>query len=94
LFPSTDDDDDEWGSGSDVDMKTSVGRYHRLLRHKLTLYEVESGEEKEKPASKGKKETKRTRRKGTRAVWLAGWLAWSLAGLVCLGLCINTFGTE
>ncbi|XP_052343022.1 transcriptional regulator ATRX-like isoform X11 [Oncorhynchus keta] len=58
------DDDDEWGSGSDVDMKTSVGRYHRLLRHKLTLYEVESGEEKEKPASKGKKKkTKRTRRK-------------------------------
>nr|XP_046180029.1 transcriptional regulator ATRX-like isoform X2 [Oncorhynchus gorbuscha] len=57
-----DDDDDEWGSGSDVDMKTSVGRYHRLLRHKLTLYEVESGEEKEKPASKGKKK-KETRRK-------------------------------
>ncbi|XP_042182101.1 transcriptional regulator ATRX isoform X2 [Oncorhynchus tshawytscha] len=59
-----DDDDDEGGSGSDVDVKTSVGRRHRLLRHKLTLYEVESGEEKEKPASKGKKkETKRTRRK-------------------------------
>ncbi|XP_031645338.1 transcriptional regulator ATRX-like isoform X3 [Oncorhynchus kisutch] len=58
-----DDDDDEGGSGSDVDVKTSVGRHHRLLRHKLTLYEVESGEEKEKPASKGKKETKRTRRK-------------------------------
>ncbi|XP_036826190.1 transcriptional regulator ATRX isoform X6 [Oncorhynchus mykiss] len=55
-----DDDEDEGGSGSDVD----VGRCHRLLRHKLTLYEVESGEEKEKPASKGKKkETKRTRRK-------------------------------
>ncbi|XP_036826197.1 transcriptional regulator ATRX isoform X12 [Oncorhynchus mykiss] len=54
-----DDDDDEGGSGSDVDVKTSVGR-----RHQLTLYEVESGEEKEKPASKGKKkETKRTRRK-------------------------------
>ncbi|KAM9408059.1 transcriptional regulator ATRX-like isoform 8-T9 [Salvelinus alpinus] len=49
-----DDDDDEWGSGSDVDVKTIVGR-----RHKLTLYEVESGEE-EKPATK---ETKRTRRK-------------------------------
>ncbi|XP_042182108.1 transcriptional regulator ATRX-like [Oncorhynchus tshawytscha] len=59
-----DDDDDEGGSGSDVDVMTSVGRRHRLLRHKLTLYEVESGEEKEKPASKGKKkETKRTRRK-------------------------------
>ncbi|XP_055744014.1 transcriptional regulator ATRX-like isoform X2 [Salvelinus fontinalis] len=52
-----DDDDDEWGSGSDVDVKTIVGR-----RHKRTLYEVESGEEKEKPASK-EKETKRTRRK-------------------------------
>ncbi|XP_036825712.1 transcriptional regulator ATRX-like isoform X3 [Oncorhynchus mykiss] len=59
-----DDDEDEGGSGSDVDVKTSVGRRHRLLRHKLTLYKVESGEEKEKPASKGKKkETKRTRRK-------------------------------
>ncbi|XP_038868606.1 transcriptional regulator ATRX-like [Salvelinus namaycush] len=55
-----DDDDDE--GGSDVDVKTIVGRRHRLLPHKLTLYEVESGE-KEKPASKGKKETKRNRRK-------------------------------
>ncbi|XP_029600716.1 transcriptional regulator ATRX [Salmo trutta] len=58
-----DDDDDDDEGGSDVDMKKSVGRRHRLLRHKLTLNEGESGEEKEKPASKGKKETKRTRRK-------------------------------
>uniref|UniRef100_A0A674DVZ1 DNA helicase n=1 Tax=Salmo trutta TaxID=8032 RepID=A0A674DVZ1_SALTR len=77
-----DDDDDDDEGGSDVDMKKSVGRRHRLLRHKLTLNEGESGEEKEKPASKGKKETKRTRRKGMRAVWLFGTV-W-LAGLVWL----------
>ncbi|XP_055783857.1 transcriptional regulator ATRX-like isoform X2 [Salvelinus fontinalis] len=56
-------EEEEGDSGSDVDVKKSGGRRHRLLRHKLTLSEGESGEEKEKPASKGKKETKRTRRK-------------------------------
>uniref|UniRef100_A0A8K9UQB9 DNA helicase n=1 Tax=Oncorhynchus mykiss TaxID=8022 RepID=A0A8K9UQB9_ONCMY len=57
-------EEEEGDSGSDMDVKKSGGRRHRLLRHKLTLSEGESGEEKEKPASKGKKETKRTRRKG------------------------------
>ncbi|XP_064811558.1 transcriptional regulator ATRX-like isoform X4 [Oncorhynchus masou masou] len=56
-------EEEEGDSGSDMDVKKSGGRRHRLLRHKLTLSEGESGEEKEKPASKGKKETKRTRRK-------------------------------
>ncbi|XP_008282594.1 transcriptional regulator ATRX isoform X1 [Stegastes partitus] len=46
------DDEDTDDSGSDVEVKKS-GRRHALLRHKLSLSEGESGEEK--PASKDKK---------------------------------------
>ena len=57
------DEEDDADSGSEVDVKKG-GRCHRLLKHKLSLSEGESGDEK--LVSKGKKkETKRkTRRKG------------------------------
>lgn len=49
-------------SGSDVEVKKR-GRRHRLLRHKLSLSEGESGEEK--PSNKEKnKESKKSGRKG------------------------------
>ncbi|XP_046873726.1 transcriptional regulator ATRX isoform X1 [Hypomesus transpacificus] len=56
------DEEDDADSGSEVDVKKG-GRCHRLLKHKLSLSEGESGDEK--LVSKGKKkETKRkTRRK-------------------------------
>lgn len=84
LYPPTDDnedndddnddddgeDDDAGVSGSDVDVKKS-GRRHRLLRHKLSLSDGESGDKK--PASKGKKKKKKeskrkTKRKGQDTV--------------------------
>lgn len=63
LVPAENEASDS-GSDSDVDVKKTRHR-HRLLRHKLSLSEGESGEEK--PAGKAKKEGKRkTRRKGRR----------------------------
>nr|XP_057919162.1 transcriptional regulator ATRX isoform X3 [Doryrhamphus excisus] len=51
-------DEDSQDSGSDVEVKKH-GRRHKLLRHKLTLSEAESGDDKEasegKPSKGGKK---------------------------------------
>uniref|UniRef100_A0A667Y8K6 DNA helicase n=1 Tax=Myripristis murdjan TaxID=586833 RepID=A0A667Y8K6_9TELE len=55
-----DNEEDSEDSGSDIDVKKR-GRRHRLLRHKLSLSEGESGDEKS--ASKEKKETKKTTRR-------------------------------
>ncbi|XP_039872463.1 transcriptional regulator ATRX isoform X1 [Simochromis diagramma] len=54
------DDEDTEDSGSDVEVKKS-GRRHKLLRHKLSLSEGESGEEKAagKEKKKGKKKSGR-----------------------------------
>ncbi|XP_069027436.1 transcriptional regulator ATRX [Embiotoca jacksoni] len=48
------DDDDSEDSGSDVEVKKR-GRRHKLLRHKLSLSEGESGDEKAEKKSKGGK---------------------------------------
>uniref|UniRef100_A0A669E0I0 DNA helicase n=1 Tax=Oreochromis niloticus TaxID=8128 RepID=A0A669E0I0_ORENI len=55
-----DNDEDTEDSGSDVEVKKS-GRRHKLLRHKLSLSEGESGEEKAvgKEKKKGKKKSGR-----------------------------------
>ncbi|XP_071773053.1 transcriptional regulator ATRX isoform X1 [Centroberyx gerrardi] len=58
-----DNEDDSDDSGSDIEVKKR-GRRHRLLRHKLSLSEGESGEEKPANKDKNNKETKKkTRRK-------------------------------
>ncbi|CAN9514882.1 unnamed protein product [Ophioblennius macclurei] len=56
-------DDDTEDSGSDVEVK-KTGRRHKLLRHKLSLSEGESGEEKDS-SKKSKKEKKKSSRKGS-----------------------------
>ncbi|XP_029958130.1 transcriptional regulator ATRX isoform X2 [Salarias fasciatus] len=56
-------DDDSQDSGSDVEVKKS-GRRHKLLRHKLSLSEGESGDEKSS-TKKSKKEKKKSGRKGS-----------------------------
>ncbi|XP_026213099.1 transcriptional regulator ATRX isoform X2 [Anabas testudineus] len=56
-------DDDTEDSGSDVEVKKR-GRRHKLLRHKLSLSEGESGEEK----SSGKEKSKGGRKKSGRKV--------------------------
>lgn len=65
LFVSlTEDDDDSGDSSSDMEVKNR-GRRHKLLRHKLSLSEGESGDEK--AASKDKKKKggkKKTGRRG------------------------------
>lgn len=59
-FSFHEDDEDTEDSGSDVEVKKS-GRRHKLLRHKLSLSEGESGEEKAagKEKKKGKKKSGR-----------------------------------
>ncbi|XP_071313243.1 transcriptional regulator ATRX [Trachinotus anak] len=58
------DDEDSEDSGSDVEVKKR-GRRHKLLRHKLSLSEGESGEEK---ASSKEKKSKGGKRKSGRKV--------------------------
>lgn len=60
IFSFHEDDEDTEDSGSDVEVKKS-GRRHKLLRHKLSLSEGESGEEKAagKEKKKGKKKSGR-----------------------------------
>lgn len=63
LRKDDDDDDTEDSDGSDVGVKKG-GRRHKLLRHKLSLSEGESGEDK--VATKGNKKgsKKKSSRKG------------------------------
>uniref|UniRef100_A0A672FS24 DNA helicase n=1 Tax=Salarias fasciatus TaxID=181472 RepID=A0A672FS24_SALFA len=56
-----DEEDEQQDSGSDVEVKKS-GRRHKLLRHKLSLSEGESGDEKSS-TKKSKKEKKKSGRK-------------------------------
>lgn len=56
------DDEDSDGSSSDGDVKKR-GKRHKLLRHKLSLSEDESGEEKAVGKEK-KKGGKKSRKKG------------------------------
>uniref|UniRef100_A0A7N6AFL2 DNA helicase n=1 Tax=Anabas testudineus TaxID=64144 RepID=A0A7N6AFL2_ANATE len=57
-------DDDTEDSGSDVEVKKR-GRRHKLLRHKLSLSEGESGEEKSSGKEKSKGGRKKSGRKGS-----------------------------
>uniref|UniRef100_A0A669EXP0 DNA helicase n=1 Tax=Oreochromis niloticus TaxID=8128 RepID=A0A669EXP0_ORENI len=59
-------DEDTEDSGSDVEVKKS-GRRHKLLRHKLSLSEGESGEEK----AVGKEKKKGKKKSGRKVRWLA-----------------------
>lgn len=68
LISFLEDDDETEDSGSDVDVKKH-GRRHKLLRHKLSLSEGESGEEK--ASSKQKKAgKKKSSRKGSFYLFL------------------------
>ncbi|XP_078479084.1 uncharacterized protein LOC144740075, partial [Lampetra planeri] len=58
----TEDNEDSKDSGSDVEVKKS-GRRHKLLRHKLSLSEAESGDEK---AARKDKNTKGAKTKSDR----------------------------
>lgn len=49
-------EDNTEDSGSDVEVKKR-GRRHKLLRHKLSVSEGESGEEKTEKNQRGKKKT-------------------------------------
>ncbi|XP_054648215.1 transcriptional regulator ATRX isoform X2 [Dunckerocampus dactyliophorus] len=55
-------DEDSEDSGSDVEVKKH-GRRHKLLRHKLTLSEAESGDDKEASEGKTSKEGKKKKEK-------------------------------
>ncbi|CAJ1058042.1 transcriptional regulator ATRX isoform X1 [Xyrichtys novacula] len=55
-------DEDSEDSSSDVDVKTS-GKRHKLLRHKLSLSEGESGEEKDVKKKKKKGDKKKSAQK-------------------------------
>ncbi|XP_069387485.1 transcriptional regulator ATRX isoform X2 [Paralichthys olivaceus] len=57
-----DDDEEQQDSGSDVEVKKR-GRRHKLLRHKLSLSEGESGEEKASNKEKSKGGKKKSGRK-------------------------------
>lgn len=64
LFVSLfEDDDDSDDSGSDVEVKKH-GRRHKLLKHKLSLSEGESGDEK--ATSKDKKNKGGKKKSGRR----------------------------
>ncbi|KAG7517217.1 transcriptional regulator ATRX [Solea senegalensis] len=58
------DDDNSDDSGSDIEVKKQ-GRRHKLLRHKLSLSEGESGEEKASSKEKSKGGKKSTRKVGS-----------------------------
>lgn len=62
LCPPVADQEDSGDSGSEMEVKK--GRRHRLLRHKLSLSEGESGDEKSDAKEKNKEAKKRARRKG------------------------------
>lgn len=61
LFASLFEDEDSEDSSSDVEVKKR-GRRHKLLSHKLSLSEGESGDEK--AASKEKNKKKKSGQKG------------------------------
>lgn len=63
ISPLADNEEDSEDSGSDIDVKKR-GRRHRLLRHKLSLSEGESGDEKSASKEKKNETKKTTRRKG------------------------------
>uniref|UniRef100_A0A7N6BU51 DNA helicase n=1 Tax=Anabas testudineus TaxID=64144 RepID=A0A7N6BU51_ANATE len=58
------DEEEQHDSGSDVEVKKR-GRRHKLLRHKLSLSEGESGEEKSSGKEKSKGGRKKSGRKGS-----------------------------
>lgn len=57
-------EDDSEDSGSDVEVKKR-GRRHKLLRHKLSLSEGESGEENTSSKEKNKGDKKKSSRQGS-----------------------------
>uniref|UniRef100_A0A673C1S7 DNA helicase n=1 Tax=Sphaeramia orbicularis TaxID=375764 RepID=A0A673C1S7_9TELE len=65
-----DEEEDQEDSGSEVEVK-KASRRHKLLRHKLSLSEGESGEEKDtKKEGKNKGTKKKTRQKGGTVCFL------------------------
>lgn len=62
-FVSLFEDEDSENSSSDVEVKKR-GRRHKLLRHKLSLSEGESGEEKAAIKEKNKGSRKKSGQKG------------------------------
>lgn len=86
IFASLLEEEDSENSSSDVEVKKR-GRRHKLLRHKLSLSEGESGEEKAASKEKKKGGKKKSGQKGWFWIFL-------LACVLCLKIGENILTSE